>query len=452
MKLRTVLPLVALTLMIILTACNMPLVARTPASPNLAGTLAAQTLQAMMTQVTTATTPAPGGPIATATQPVLQPSSTPAPTSTTVVLPTNTNVPIPCDAAAFVGDVSIPDGTLLTSNQRFTKTWRVKNIGSCTWTTDYGIAFVDGNAMGAPAVVKLTGTVAPNQTVDLSIDLTAPAQPGTYHGNWKLRSANGRIFGTGLDGSYPFYVDIRVAPPSSNDGSSYNFVYNVCQAAWSSGAGNLPCTGTDGDVRGSVLYLDKPRLENGNTDNEPALLTQPQAINDGVIRGKYPAITIKANDRFRAVLGCEYNARSCYVRFQLDYQIENGSIQTLATWDEKYEGNFVSVNVDLTPLAGKSVKFILTVLSLGPSAGDRALWLMPRIVNTPPTATPTVTFTPTATRTPTATFTPTVTLTPTQTPTPTVTLTPTQTATATQTPTMTETPTETPTSTEAVGP
>ena len=403
-----------LLLTLVLSACYMPLYS-TPVPENLAGTLAAQTLQAMMTQVASATTPAPGSPIATATPQVLQPSSTPLPTNTSVVLPSSTTIPIPCDAAAFVDDVSIPDGTLLTSSQRFVKTWRLKNTGSCTWTRDYGVAFVDGSSMGAAAVVYLSTTVAPNQTIDISIDLTAPVQPGNYRGNWKLRNPAGNIFGTGPSGSFPFYADIRVAVPAGNDGSSYSFVYNVCQAEWSSGAGNLTCTGKDGDNRGFVLYQDKPRIENGGTENEPALLTVPQAINDGIIRGRYPAYTIKSGDRFRAVVGCEYDARSCSVRFQLDYQIDNGSIQTMAFWDEKYEGNFTSINQDLSSLAGKSVKFILTVFANGSSSGDRAQWLMPRIVNAPPTATPTMTASPTATFTPTVTPTPTMTATPTET-------------------------------------
>ena len=227
---------------LVLSACNLP-TANNPGSPNLASTLAAQTLEAMMTQVENKPSSTPGAVIATATVQVLQPSSTPQPTGTTVVIPTNTNVPIPCDAAAFVSDVSIPDGTLVSANQRFTKTWRLKNIGSCTWTHDYGLAFTEGNAMGSAAVVYLTSNVSPNQTVDISIDLTAPPQPGAYRANWKLRNPNGAIFGTGPSADYPFYVDVRVAVPQGNDGSSYNFVYNLCQAEWSSGAGSLPCTG-----------------------------------------------------------------------------------------------------------------------------------------------------------------------------------------------------------------
>jgi hypothetical protein len=82
---------------------------------------------------------------------------------------------------------------------------------------------------------------------------------------------------------------------------------------------------------------------------------------------------------FSAVIGCAHKANNCDVNFQLDYQIGSGSINTLKTWHEVYDEQFRSVDVDLSSLAGKDVKFILTVLSNGPSNNDRAQWLAPRI-------------------------------------------------------------------------
>ncbi|BAJ64245.1 NBR1-Ig-like domain-containing protein [Anaerolinea thermophila] len=382
MKKRIWLIPVILVSILVFTACNLP-IAPTSTPQNLASTLAAQTLEAMMTQVAANPTQEQGTPAPT----LVPATATPGPTNTPAPSPTATPVPIPCDAAAFVGDVNIPDGTVMAPGQKFNKTWRIKNTGSCTWTKDYAVVFVDGNAMGASAAVNLTGPVAPGQTVDITVPLTAPSQPGTYRGNFKLRNPNNVVFGTGANGQFAFYVEIKVVPPATGDG--YNFVYNFCNAEWSSGAGFLTCGGKDGDAKGFVIYLDKPRLENGQVDNEPALLTAPQNINDGVIRGKYPAIKIKSGDRFRAIVGCEYNAKNCNVRFQLDYQIGDGAIQTLAFWNESYEGSFTSVDVDLNALAGNDVRFILTVLANGSADGDRALWLMPRILNVPPTPTPT---------------------------------------------------------------
>jgi hypothetical protein len=88
----------------------------------------------------------------------------------------------------------------------------------------------------------------------------------------------------------------------------------------------------------------------------------------------------------------------------------------LKEWHEVYEGKNYSVDLDLDSLAGKKVKFFLTVLANDSKGKDHALWLAPRILRlgTPP-PTPTSTYTPTATATPTATST--STSTPTETPT-----------------------------------
>ena len=72
------------------------------------------------------------------------PTKTPIPPTATPVPPTNTPVPTAityCDWAAFITDVTVPDGTQFAPGEVFTKTWRLKNIGTCTWTPDYDIAF-----------------------------------------------------------------------------------------------------------------------------------------------------------------------------------------------------------------------------------------------------------------------------------------------------------------------
>jgi hypothetical protein len=384
---------------------------------------------------------------------LLPDTATPSITPTPRVFPSQTPYPtvtpsIPCNRAAFVKDITIPDGTALNSGTKFTKTWRLKNTGLCAWTSDYDLVFYSGDKLGASSSVGLDGTIYPGQTVDLSVSMTTPSNLGTYQGSWKLRNAGGVIFGTGSWGQDAFFVNIRVLAPIS---ANYDIASHYCNLEWSSGDGILPCPGSNGDQRGFVLHLDHPRLENGSVDNEAALLTFPQWVSDGWVRAKLPPYTVKAGDLFRSVIGCEYNAINCNVRFQLDYQIGTGSIHNLAKWSEDYDGNYNAVEIDLSSLAGKSVNFILSVYAHGTPNGDRALWLRPRLVRPTPTSTPTHTRTPAPTRTPTSTHTPapsntlTPSSTPTQTPTPSNT--PEPSSTLTQTPTPTETPTPTPTST-----
>jgi hypothetical protein len=299
-----------------------------------------------------------------------------------------------CDAAGFVADVTVPDGTSYAPGSTFAKTWRLKNIGTCTWTTSYNIVYVSGEKMGSTTSVALPKSVAPGQTVDVTVNMTAPTTLGAYRGNWMLRNAGGVLFGLGATAKGLFWVEIKVA--SSNTVVAYDFVANANKAVWGSASGTLTYPGTEGDAKGFAYVIDKPRLENGTEDSVPGILTVPNNATQGYIQGFYPEFEVRSGDRFQSIINCQYNATGCYVAFRLDYQVGTGPIRTFWTFYERYEGLFYRANVDLTPLAGQKVKFILTILAGTSATGDRALWGAPRIVRlegsapaTPPPATAT---------------------------------------------------------------
>lgn len=301
-----------------------------------------------------------------------------------------------CDWAQFIADVTIPDGTSIAPGATFTKTWRLKNIGTCTWTTSYALVFSAGDPIGAPqpATVNFPSSVAPGQTVDLSVNLTAPKTAGHYIGFWKLRNASGVLFGIGSTADKSFWVEINV---SSTSGVAYDFSANACSAIWSSGQGTLPCPGTDGSASGFVLKVTNPQLENGSFGGGLGLVVQPQNVFNGFIQGVYPAFRVQNGDRFQSIVNCTFGAASCFVTFRLDYQIGNGPINTFWSFREKYDGLYYHADIDLSPLAGQDVKFILTVLAAGSASGDRALWANPIIARTgttPPPTTGTMTPTP----------------------------------------------------------
>lgn len=167
------------------------------------------TVQAMVTQTIVAMTQnAP-------TQTPVPPTGTPLPPTATAVPVTNTPLPTVtavsyCDWVTFVKDVSIPDGTKFSPGETFTKTWRLKNRGTCTWTPDYMLVFASGDQMGGTTAVRLPGYVYPGETVDVSVTLTAPAKRGHYVGYWMLRNPAGTLFGFGDSANKAFYVDINV--------------------------------------------------------------------------------------------------------------------------------------------------------------------------------------------------------------------------------------------------
>ncbi|MGD1994385.1 MAG: PA14 domain-containing protein, partial [Anaerolineae bacterium] len=130
---------------------------------------------------------------------------------TPVPEPTETPTPVGCtDRVSFVRDVTMPDNTRVLPGQSFVKTWRLRNSGTCTWTDDYALVFVEGHRMGGPTGVPLDGPVAPGETVDVSVSLTAPAGDGVYQGKWQLRNDEGQRFGLGNDGTGNFWVRIVV--------------------------------------------------------------------------------------------------------------------------------------------------------------------------------------------------------------------------------------------------
>jgi hypothetical protein len=136
-----------------------------------------------------------------------QPTETPTPTHTPTASPSPTSLQgaptaasaaIPptasCYGMAFVSDVSIPDNTSMTPGQKFTKTWRVRNNGSCDWPVGSKLNSTSGAAMGGSALT-LDEVVETGDDVELSVEMTAPTSSGTHRGNWRMSTASGAYFG-----------------------------------------------------------------------------------------------------------------------------------------------------------------------------------------------------------------------------------------------------------------
>lgn len=147
----------------------------------------------------------------------VQPTAEVAETAAPPTLPTTAQVPppvvaateIPCNNSVYVADVTIPDNTVMAPGEAFTKTWRIKNNGTCTWGEDFELVFLSGTDMGEDDVA-VGQTIIPERTVDLSVALIAPATPGQYTAYFQLTDADGVAFGVSV------YVIIDV----STDGTT----------------------------------------------------------------------------------------------------------------------------------------------------------------------------------------------------------------------------------------
>ena len=107
-----------------------------------------------------------------------------------------------CPNATFVSDVTVPDNTQMEQGEAFEKTWQVENNGSCAWPDDTILAFIGGDQMGAPESVEVPA-VEPGGKKDITVQMEAPAEDGSYTGKWQLRSGD-----TGFGGQ--FWVKIVV--------------------------------------------------------------------------------------------------------------------------------------------------------------------------------------------------------------------------------------------------
>jgi hypothetical protein len=135
-----------------------------------------------------------------------EPTASPQPT----VIPPTATPSSPCLEMQFVTDVTIPDDTWVDPGDPFTKTWRIKNTGSCTWDSSYKVEFDYGAQMGAPASVSVPEKVNPGEDVDITVELEAPTDPGTYTGYFWIKSGTGISFGT-------FFVQVFVPIPELAD-------------------------------------------------------------------------------------------------------------------------------------------------------------------------------------------------------------------------------------------
>ena len=285
--------------------------------------------------------------------------------------------------------------------------------------------------MGNTVAVDLPKTVYPDQTVDVSVNLSAPPSEGTHRGYWGLRNAAGVIFGIGGAAKDAFYVDIKVVKVDVAMTTVLDFAAEYCHADWRSDAGDLGCPGNVGGKKGYAIQVTDPKLENGTIYQGSGILTVPQKVYNGYLKGFYQAFTVQNGDRLRGIINCEHQSNGCSVLFRIEYKIAGAGDEAKIFWQfpEEYDQKYYTMDLDLSSLAGQKVKFILAVFADGSPEGDKPLWVAPRIERPSNLVTPN----PTSTTAPASSATPTVT--------PTVTMTPTETATITLTPTVTETPT-----------
>jgi hypothetical protein len=172
-------------------------------------TQAAVTVAARFTQTALAFTKTPAAsltpqvsktPVASQT-PLI--TNTPDVTSTPILIATQVQtVQGSCDNMLYVSDVTIVDGSLVAPGSKFVKTWRIRNNGQCTWSTNYRLIYGWSSdswkdiRQAPPASVLLTKAVNPGEEYEISVTLVAPITSGNYQAAFRLQNDKGFNFGT----------------------------------------------------------------------------------------------------------------------------------------------------------------------------------------------------------------------------------------------------------------
>jgi len=219
--------LALLSLSLVLAACA-PSLPPTPSEAEIAQQVAS-TQQAKATQNSVETL------VALVTELSNQPTWTPQPAcpvcpTQVVVVPTAATTPNPNEATAqpttaptaeagkkcfqfdFLGDVNYPPGTIVKPGTKFSKTWTVKNTGTCTWSRDYDVVFVGGEAFGSNKRGDITREVVPGDIIEITIEgMTAPQTEGTYYSYWMIAAPDGARVGYGPNQQWGLGIELVVS-------------------------------------------------------------------------------------------------------------------------------------------------------------------------------------------------------------------------------------------------
>ena len=214
-------------LSLVLAACA-PSLPPTPSEAEIAQQVAS-TQQAKATQNSVETL------VALVTELSNQPTWTPQPAcpvcpTQVVVVPTAATTPNPNEATAqpttaptaeagkkcfqfdFLGDVNYPPGTIVKPGTKFSKTWTVKNTGTCTWSRDYDVVFVGGEAFGSNKRGDITREVVPGDIIEITIEgMTAPQTEGTYYSYWMIAAPDGARVGYGPNQQWGLGIELVVS-------------------------------------------------------------------------------------------------------------------------------------------------------------------------------------------------------------------------------------------------
>ena len=311
------------------------------------------------------------------------PTSKPSPTGDVTNTPDMTNTPrtsstaTQYDKLTFLGDVTIPDQSLVLSGSTFTKTWALRNDGNYAWDAGYELVFLSGDLMGGELTIPIVpegGYINPGEMFLASVELVAPMEPGKYTGFYKVRTPYGALLGVGPAGDKALYLVINSAP-------QYYFAENLCSAVWSNNDGLMYCPSEEFSADGYFVTKYDIVVENELILPGGSIVMSPPQRENGTIEARFEPVLIPHDGHFKARFGCVVGKTQCKVTAGVKYRVGGGQEFELAEVSEYYDGFVSDIDVFLPNLGleGESVEFTLYVNTAGGHEEDTVFWWNPRI-------------------------------------------------------------------------
>lgn len=97
----------------------------------------------------------------------------------------------PC--MSLLCDNTVGEGESVPPDTKFTKSWRVQNSGDEAWPDGITLRHMEGVRFGVCRIP--VPALAPNESAELSVELTSPSTSGTFHSTWMMMTSTGHYFG-----------------------------------------------------------------------------------------------------------------------------------------------------------------------------------------------------------------------------------------------------------------
>jgi uncharacterized protein YkwD len=158
------------------------------------------------------------------------------------------------DSAVLLRDVTVADNTKMKAGETFIKTWEFKNNGTCPWV-DYKISFASGDQMSAPLSAPIPDT-APKNTVQASVELTAPSVDGTYTGYFTLNNSSGKDIPIGIEKTFWVKIVVGSGTTALSQATTSVSNNNVVNTPYVPPSGNSNCNySPNGGYASEVISL-----------------------------------------------------------------------------------------------------------------------------------------------------------------------------------------------------